>query len=125
MKQWFITGCLVFGLSMTATPEGNAAQKISRGQFEVGQYVVDISAHQRNEEIQLRGRISYGPHCDDLQMKFKLESDAGKKTTVTTTVDDVGGSGSRTIRTAKPLSGTRASDSARWEIVDIIVKCKD
>lgn len=101
------------------------AKKISRGIFEVDGYKVDASGHQQGDDICLRGRITFGADCDRLRMKFKMANQVGHAQTVTTVVEDVGGSGSRTIREDVKCKKEIKQVRPKWVIEDITVTCMD
>ncbi|GBC61037.1 hypothetical protein DENIS_1997 [Desulfonema ishimotonii] len=102
------------------------AKRISRGQFEVNGYRVNVSGQQKNGKLCVRGRVSYGEHCDRLQMKFTLENQHGKRKTVTTIVEDAGGAASPIIDAEKKIvKRNTVSTGDRWEIVNISAKCRD
>jgi hypothetical protein len=100
-------------------------EKMSDGIFEVDGYQVEVSAQQRDGEIVIRGRISYGPYCNRLNVKLTLVNEKGDRKTVTTEAVDVGGAGSRTIRTEKKAGKTAQSPGIQWTVADVRVNCKE
>ncbi len=114
--------CLIMGLPLLCHAE---AKKISRGIFEVDGYKVDASGHQQGDDICLRGRVTFGPDCDRLRMKFRMVNQVGHTQTVTTIVEDVGGSGSRTIREDVKCKKEIKKVRPKWVIEDISVTCLD
>lgn len=116
----------VVAMWMVSPPVCHAgAKKISRGIFDVDGYRVDASAHHRGDDICLRGRITYGADCEQLRMRFKLKNQVGHAQTVTTVVEDVGGSGSRTIREDAKCKKDTRKVRPKWAIEDINVTCLD
>ena len=101
------------------------AKKISRGIFEVDGYKVDASGHQQGDDLCLRGRITFGADCARLRMKFKMVNQVGHTQTVTTIVEDVGGSGSRTIREDAKCRKDTQKVRPKWVIEDIRIICLD
>lgn len=122
-----ICACFAFGLfAALPGPASAAFETLDSGKYDVDGYVVECSVRQKGGDVHLRGRISYGDHCDRLKLTFTIRNEDGKKTKVVAEVGDVGGSGSRTIR-AEEILVKRDTNAAvpEWEIVKIQSKCMD
>ena len=91
----------------------------------VGDYEVDLTVFQRDDMLHVRGRISYGPYCDQLKLKLKATCETGKTRSLTTIVEDVGGAGSRLIEVSKKVGRTDGRPFARWTIEPVSATCAD
>ena len=54
---------LLIAFGQVSFPAGTEAGKISMEKFEVDGYEIDVSVQQKDGNILIRGRISYGPYC--------------------------------------------------------------
>ena len=122
-----LTAAICVAAIALPTRETAAAEKISRGIFEADGYRFDVSARQKDGEIHLRGRVSYGDHCDALSVTFHLRNEDNKTKKMTVTIKQAGGANSPTIRAEQSLGGKKniKSEDMQWEIEDIRVRCKD
>lgn len=103
----------------------SAPQKIkkSRGIFEIEGYQIDAGGHQTGNDFRVRGRVQYGPYCGRLRLSCVFQSPEGRTQRITTTVADVGGSGSRTIRYDGIVYSGKGTITATRELVDANVTC--
>jgi hypothetical protein len=101
-------------------------ETMDAGRYAVDGYEIECAARQKGGEIQLRGRIRYGDHCQRLKLTFTLRSEDGKKTKAFAEVGDVGGTGSRTIRTETSFEARNVRGAVpEWDIVRIQSRCLD
>ena len=97
---------------------------ISTGIYEVDGYEVNVTGHQRGRTLQLRGRVSYGPHCARLRISMTLKNRDGDTVSVTSHVDDVGGARSGLIREDKPMRRFQDRVADTWHVVKMRVGCE-
>ncbi len=100
-------------------------REISRGIYEVKGYRIDLSGNQRDDQLYVEGRISYGPPCSLLNLSISLKNRDGRTRHVSTEVEDAGGSGSRTIRAQTKIYRKTDSIQETWDISDIRASCRD
>ncbi len=96
---------------------------VSTGIYEVSGYKVNVTGHQRGRQLQLRGRVSYGPRCERLRIDMKLRNRDGDTISVRAHVADVGGPRSGLIREDQEIRKFESRVTDTWHVVDMYVSC--
>jgi hypothetical protein len=136
-EEWLLQETMGRGGRSAASPASGDSQRdtaekearpprfrvVSTGIYEVSGYEVNVTGHQRGRQLQLRGRVSYGPYCERLRIDMKLRNRDGETISVKAHVTDVGSPRSGLIREDQEIRKFKERVTDTWHVVDMFVSC--